>query len=87
MIPRGLNGSLETVGKNEGNESFFSSMEKKMPYILRFWVKMTLLPPLLQPNHCNAITQFKGQNALQLPRKGLNRTIGMKVNVKISSHD
>ena len=23
---------------------------------------MTLLPSLLQPNHSNAITQFKGQN-------------------------
>ena len=31
--------SLETLGKDERNESFFSSVEEEDEYILRFWVQ------------------------------------------------
>ena len=61
--------ALETLRKDERNESFFSSVGEEDEYILRFWVQMTLLPSLLQPIHSNGITQSKGQKCPSTSKK------------------
>ena len=66
---RSLNCSLETLGENEGNEMKFSSIGEEEAYIPIVKAQMTLLPSLLQPNHYNAITKFRGQKCPSTSKK------------------
>ena len=44
-------------------------LEKEEAYIPIVKAQMTLLPSLLQPNHSNAITKFKGQKCPSTSKK------------------
>ena len=77
---RGLNGSLETLGENEGIESFFSSVGEEEVYT-KLRAQMTLLPSLLQPIHSNAITQTKGQKCPSTSKEmAKSKTLARKPN-------